>query len=391
MPVAAELFFLDSSPNGRGGRFLEHRDGHLMCISGREIFDSKDAGRTWSEPRRFDFGSGKLPVSNRDVIRLESGRLGLLGAVHEFHDDHFETQQLLWWLSSDEGKTWEGPVSLNPGSDSGMPYSGGALLQMANGRLVLPVRNFSSGHGGMVEAAAAKGRVGGREYKLVDHARFPEFEAAFCYFSDDEGKTWLRSEGEIMIWLDDGRRGAWSMDEPCVVEGPPGRLAMYGRTTLGRIYRSISLDGGLRWSEPEPTELASSTSPCRIVRMPTGPLLAVWNQLSGPEIRSGRWRGRLSCALSHDHGETWHSFQVIDRQGVPARGRIVPEAPAMTRPAGQLDELGKGYGNVTYPTIGFYRDEVIIRYKRRVYWPRRKNSDRMLIIPASWFDTRRQL
>jgi len=256
---------------------------------------------------------------------------------------------------------------------------------MGCGRLILPVRTFASAQKRLAEESRCKGRIGGVEYALTEHARYPEFEASFCYLSDDEGETWFRSEGEIMIWLDGGRGGLWPMDEPCVVEVSEGQLALYGRTTLGRIYRSLSKDGGEHWDQPTATDLASSYSPSRIVHLPkTGDLFCVWNQVSGAEIKKGLWRSRLSCAISRDHGDTWEFFKVIDCQGVPPVGRIQPDPPAMVRPRRDLGELPRNYGNVSYPTVGFHGDEIFVRYKRRVYWPKRKNSDRMVVIPTAW-------
>jgi BNR repeat protein len=385
VPVAAVEFSVDSSPSGLAGSFVTHRDGSLLYFSSDEIYQSTDGGRSWTGPKPLPL-KGVSNMTVRDVLRLKSGKLGLLAVADQRSEGNFSVHRLHWWTSNDEGKTWQGPVVMNPTGQSGLPYSGGAMLQMARGRLVLPVRTLAHAHRKIAEAALCKGRVGGVEYSFTEHARYPEFEAAFCYLSDDDGQTWSRSKGDIMIWLDQGRGGAWPMDEPCVVELAQGRLALFGRTTLGRIYRALSVDGGLHWAQPEATELASSYSPARIVRLPeTGDLLCVWNQVSATEITQGFWRSRLSCAISRDDGESWQSFKVIDHQGLPPVGRIKSAPPAMVRPAGDLGDLPHDYGNVSYPTIGFFGDQVLLRYKRRVFWPKRKNSDRFLIIPTEWF------
>jgi hypothetical protein len=382
--VAAEECLLDSSPSGSPGSIITHRDGHLMYFSAGEVHDSMDSGHSWAAPRSLEL-EGLADMTVREVFRLRSGRLGLLAVGDWRNEGNFDVHRLQWWTSSDEGLTWNGPVLLNPTGQAGLPYSGGALMQMANGRLVLPVRTLASAHRGISDQSSCRGRVGDVVYIVTEHGHVPEFEASFCYLSDDEGETWSRSEGEVMIWLDAGRGGLWPMDEPCVIEAPEGRLAIYGRTTLGRIYRSTSDDGGEHWSQPEPTDLASSYSPCRIVRLPrTGDLLCVWNQVSPAEIRKGFWRARLSCALSRDHGISWECFKVIDHQGVPPVGRIVPDSPALVRPSRDLGELPRDYGEVTYPSVGFHGDTVFVRYKRRIYWPERKNSDRMVAIPTSW-------
>ena len=97
---------------------------------------------------------------------------------------------------------------------------------------------------------------------------------------------------------------------------PCARLASMLRPELGLPYsggamlrtgenRLVLADGGEQWELPRTTALASSHSPCRVVRLPeSGDLLAIWNRVSGGEICRGSWRSRLACALSSDAGES---------------------------------------------------------------------------------------
>lgn len=387
IPIAAEEGHLNSSPNGRGGRFFTHPDGHLMYMSAWEIFHSQDGGLTWGEPVPMSVTDRPARTSLRDAVRLQSGKLGVLGLMEQDPgENNFVVNELYWWTSADEGLTWNARIRINPGGQLGVPYSGGALFQTSEGRLVLPVRSFALAHDGIREAVDPVATIGENTYGLTRHALVPEMETTFCYLSDDEGTTWFRSEREVFVWKDDGAGGMWPFDEPVAVELRNRDLLMFGRTTLGRIYQTISKDGGLRWSSPEPTQLASSYSPSQLVRLPqTGDLLCVWNQVSPAEIRQGFWRGRLSCAISKTDGATWENFQVIDVQGLDPMAQVLPGTPEMVRQDPNIGRLPTYYGYVHYPAIGFHGDNVIIRYKRRVYHPRRKNSDRMVILPVNWF------
>ena len=74
---------------------------------------------------------------------------------------------------------------------------------------------------------------------------------------------------------------------------------------------------GETWSVPQPSWLRAPTSPASIKRLPTGDLLAVWNDHESrfDLKRKGGWDGKrtpLSAALSRDEGETWQGTKVIE-------------------------------------------------------------------------------
>jgi hypothetical protein len=145
----------------------------------------------------------------------------------------------------------------------------------------------------------------------------------------------------------------------------------------------------VRFDYPQPTDLASSYSPCRIRRIPkTGDLLLFWNQVSGDEIRAGYRRGRLSTAISKDDGKTWQHFRTVDRVVLPPAGRVAPDAePAMARAFRYVGELPDDYGAVSYPNIGFHKDSVFLVWTRSVVKPRTGDVTglRLRVLPLSWF------
>ena len=230
-----EEYFEGSSP-GSYGSFVDHKDGRLMFISGNSVWYSSDGGRTWSEPKSLNLPGNIGGVNS--AIRLNSGNLGA------YCDGY-------WCVSSDEGETWSEPVNMN---QSGSPYYD-TMIQTKKGRLILPVRTTAAGHDGMYEKASAYGTIGGERTQVEGHAQWPEMDYAWCYYSDGEGETWTRSDREIVIWKDDGYGGMWPVDEPNIIELSDGRIMMFARTTLGRIYKTFSEDGEHRWWYPEATEL----------------------------------------------------------------------------------------------------------------------------------------
>jgi hypothetical protein len=190
------------------------------------------------------------------------------------------------------------------------------------------------------------------------------------FYSDDDGRTWKRSLSELLVSLDHGRRGVYSFEEPCVEELSDGRVLMYGRTELGRFFRTMSKDGGITWSIPESVAVAASYAPPMIVRIPaTGHLLLVWNQSSPEEILAGLHRHRLSTAISEDHGVTWARFRNLE--SLDDRTQIEPPPPQVYRMAdyGYRPPVDKkryphapGCLRICYPTVAFHGNEAAIAY-----------------------------
>jgi sialidase-1 len=117
----------------------------------------------------------------------------------------------------------------------------------------------------------------------------------FAFFSDDHGKSWQRSE-----FVPGNRAG----NENQLVELSDGRLLMDIRQTSGaHRWRSISADGGRKWSVPEPGHIVSPVC-CAIERYPREASgldrdLILW---TGPQ---GPGRQILMLQLSEDDGRTF--------------------------------------------------------------------------------------
>ena len=362
--------------------FLEAADGRIMMMGG-DIRYSADKGRTWSEPVKMSHGVGY-------VIRLDSGKLGGVIGGH-FH------------VSEDEGLTWTQRGAYNVGNVQGGPYTN-TLIQTRSGRIILPVRwTGGAGHNGLYDGSMSWGTLNGKLTPVEGHAHWPEPDNGFAFYSDDEGATWQRSEGGIMIWHQDGHGGMWPCDEPSVVEAANGDVLMFMRTTLGRVYvsRSTAVDylqrsgkrvtatPGQRFDHPRPTPLAGSYSPCAITRIAdSGHYLIVWNQMSGDEIRASYRRGRLSAAISTDDGRTWPHVRTIDTSVLPPAGKVEPDAsPRMARGFDYVGVLPADYGGVSYPTVSVVDDTVFIVYSRSVVRARPGDvaGRRLRVLPLDWF------
>ena len=337
-------------------------DGRYWLLFGHEkslaFKSSSDCGRTW-EATSLVATVDATPVTlfrqeaNASLFHLPSGDLGMVYGGRPSRPGRFGTLQFR--KSKDKGRTWSLPEMVDP--HFAVCHIMCARV-LRTGRIVVPVFKWYSPDAGDNSAQTGRG-----------------FSVSWVIYSDDEGLSWRRSLSELFVSIDQGRQGVYSFEEPCLEELRDGRLLMFGRTELGRFYQSLSGDGGVTWSRPEPTALAAAYAPPMIVRIPeTGDLLLVWNQASTEEIVSGIPRHRLSTAVSKDEGQTWTHFHNLE--SLDHRSMIRPPSTVQVyRRKGSRDvnksrqptdfkrySLVPGFLSVSYPSVVVRKSEVAIAY-----------------------------
>jgi len=362
-------------PIGLKGGFVLTKDGTLLVFKQSfEVASSNDGGKSWGEARPLDVLS---KINNlQGVFRSSRGRIIIW-------TDSWKSP-LYSWYSDDEGVTWSKRINMGP---HGMPLEGMRMIETKNGRLVLPVLDNWTFVGDQ-DREDAYGTIDGKKVQVESHGHNMEIERTRVYYSDDHGITWKRNRGDIVIWKDDGYGGTWTADEPNIVKLKDGRLMLYFRTMLGRVYASYSADAGHIWSYPEPTELANSISPVCLKRFPkTGDLLLIWNNVSADEIRRGFRRGRLCSAVSRDDGKTWEHVKTIDAAGLPPVTHLIkPEPPGLVRAEKDVGELPAVFGRVGYPDAFFLDDRVLVKYdKAFTNPPGLRLGCKLLDLPVEWF------
>lgn len=150
-------------------------------------------------------------------------------------------------------------------------------------------------------------------------------KACFTYVSDDDGKTWQRSS---FVTTPDHQGGGFHQGirwnhgavEPTVVELKDGRLWMIIRTSQDKHYQSFSSDGGLTWSQSEPSPFYGTITMPTIGRLKDSRLIFLWcNTTPLPEVgdTNGVWddvftnRNVIHAAVSADDGQTWQGFREL--------------------------------------------------------------------------------
>jgi len=294
------------------GSLVALDDGRLLCLTaedGGSVRISDDDGATWERIATMYEGEGP----GRITEGLEAGNAILTpsGALMFFYRD-FENKRFRWddeageaiearldvWCirSVDGGQTW---------IDRQLIYDGwcGAIQDMivtTTGAAVVPIECLLSN---------------------------PGRHGTYTVRSADDGATW-----EPSSLIDLGGRGHHDgAMEATLTELSDGRIMMLLRTTLDRLWRAWSYDGGRTWRQLEPTDIPASNAPGFVLRLASGRLALVWNPLTpgkvvrpleelawdgpptsaGSEVDCDGWRDTLVIALSEDEGETWGEPRVL--------------------------------------------------------------------------------
>ena len=391
--------------------FVELHDGRVLHAAGTVFTTSDDGGITRSDEfERRDTAGNLVGGGGTSLVKLDGKGIGLAAMAPGNPDDPWD-RGVQFWRSEDSGETWEPPVRVSPPGVKTHMYQDVAL-RTSSGRILLPVY-LSMGQGSApddMEMPASGKLVHNQWVSTAGHFFDPHFSMTYVLYSDDDGRTWRRnSDGELNIILDWNATYSY-VNEPTVTEVQPGTLLMMMRTGIGRIYQAWSHDNGDTWTRPYPTSLASSTAPCQIRTLPTGHLLAVWNQESEAEVKMGYNRTRLSSAISRNGGSIWEFFQNIESIHEETRvepGPIEPLRPAEQhfRPGLPAPEREVEYvksvdvhSRWSYPSVLVMKDRVIVAHTYTMYYQHPTDAtlvaeggkggnwnQKMKVIPLNWF------
>ncbi|MBN2325653.1 MAG: exo-alpha-sialidase [Candidatus Omnitrophica bacterium] len=343
-PSASEAPFVltvcpssDDNPRNSEGDIVVLKDGSLLLawskFSGsadhaRAVIAAKtspDGGRTWSDDYVLQENTGEQNVMSISFLRLQSGRILFFFLQKNANDD----LQLFVRESLDEAKTWSPPLRITQGPGYHI-MNNARVIQCRNGRILAPIAYCS------------------------DIGKDANNQVCFCYYSDDDGATWKKGAGEV------GLNGSAAM-EPGLTQRADGSILMIIRTSLDRIYQSVSLDRGETWSEASPMDLVSPAAPAVMAPIPDrDDLIIIWN--NNPLGNKAGWQGRtpLTAALSRAGGAGWENIQNL------------------------ADDPDSGYA---YTSVTFYQNRVLLTY---YHWKKGKpnfvGTDLVFhSLPVQWF------
>jgi hypothetical protein len=267
---------------------------------------TRDRGLTWSDPQVYlaDYPAGPL---GGFLLRLRESPTTLMfvqQARHEIQVDeerrvatagsnYFCTRTHVFLRRSpDGGRTFDHGAEIpHQGFTGGKSLPGGGwygsvdcLTQLWSGRIIAAFTFLDPERSDMV-----------RQDWTSQHY------TGACLLSDDGGHSWTSST-EITTQTE---RGVMELQ---IVETAPDRLYCLFRTKGGFLYQTVSQDAGETWSPSEPSPLPAPESMARMLRLHSGSLLVVWNNVSSTTQQP---RHPLVAAVSQDGGRTWGEAKTI--------------------------------------------------------------------------------
>ena len=241
---------------------------------------STDRGVTWGNERMLvDIAPGDRNVQAPAVVRLPTGELLMI--CLRVHSERSTT--MCTYVSEDEGVHFtETGAVWSRSAGQWLQGGTGSIVVLSSGRLLVP----------------CNGGTGGQ---------FRQHNSAWCWISDDNGESWIRSNGTVDLPM----RGAM---EASVAELDADSVFMSLRTQLGSVFLSCSGDGGATWSLPQTTGLKAPESCTCLRRVPeSGAMLLIWNDSTyEPTHHHYGRRSPLSMAVSSDGCRSWRRIGDIE-------------------------------------------------------------------------------
>lgn len=298
-PVTDEPVYLhtavDPLHHKGNGPFVRNQFGQLVWVYRKLAYVSDDDGQTWNTYQIFK--DVHIAVNDCHCLVLSSKNTLVLSFIYDtYFNWHRKTNKptknthAYQWVirSEDGGKTWSNPQLILEGYAAETM----SMVSLPSGRIVVASQNLDYDEG--------------RHYSL-------------SLYSDDDGITWYCSNK-----VDIGGRGHHGgCFEGCLLPLKDGRLWFCIRTNRDWLWNVYSEDGGTSWTQME-KGLPASSSPATIIRLVSGRLCMVYNQLyregeTSIERRSGlfseveaSWqREELSICFSDDDGGNWSHPVVI--------------------------------------------------------------------------------
>lgn len=278
----------EGNPRNSEGDFIQLKDGDILFIythftggtgdnasahlAGRI---SSNKGKTWTtEDKSILANEGGMNIMSVSLLRLDNDEIALFYLRKNSEYDCIPFIR----ISTDEAKTWGEPTRCIDGEGYHV-VNNDRLVQLPGGRLIFPTS--------------------------LHHPDTFGYGKIMCYYSDDDGKTWLKSQ-EV------ANPENITLQEPGIIELENDKIMLFCRTESGVQYFSFSDDKGLTWSEIEPGNIRSPLSPASIERIPeTGDLLLLWNN-NYEQGRDGGKRTPYTMAISKDEGQSWEKIKAIE-------------------------------------------------------------------------------
>lgn len=219
---------------------------------------SDDRGRTWSDKKYLSEKAVRTPenlgpyYNCARISKLSDGRIAVVcDLIKGPHEEAANNTEIHLWFSSDDGKTWSGPVRT--------PAYG-----------IVPERLFELKSGRWLLAAHHRNKETG---KLTE----------YVWYSDDKGNTWSE---RICLAMD----VRYNLCEVGLVEVEPDVVVGFMRENSMQgfdCFKAISRDGGETWEGVYNVPVPGCHRPT-VGLMQDGRLLMTYRYLQGGLLKLGQ-------------------------------------------------------------------------------------------------------
>ncbi|MBZ3905973.1 sialidase family protein [Streptomyces griseiscabiei] len=256
---------------------------------------------TWTDPIRLSDDPARSE-QNPLLFPAPSGALWLLHTAQRGGDQ--DTAEVRLRVSHDNGVTWDEPRTLFPAT----PGTGGVFVRqppvlLPTGRLLVPVFRCRTTPGEKWSG---------------------DLDTSAVMISGDQGGTWREQPVP-------GSTGLVHMNVHPLPDS--SLLALFRSRRADAVHRSVSLDDGDTWSEPQPLDLPNNNSSIQYLPLTDGRLALVYNHSSAADATARRVslydEIDDSGALGDSGGEAAHATPTAARRDVatPTASTALAAAP----------------------------------------------------------------
>lgn len=307
MSIKKEFIYdtIENVPECHASTVLPLPDGRVMAAWFAGEYESNDNVRIWYSIKENGVWSTPCKIRSDENVPHWNPVLDLKndGSIRIYYKKGRKIHSWVTWYvdSSDGGKSWSEPRELIPGDTyCGRGPVKNKCIRTREGLLLAPASNEKT----------------------------KQLWRCFIDVSRDDGDTWEKCDYIVRPRKTFGLAG---MIQPTLWQDDEGVVHAFMRSNKGRIYKSVSLDGGFTWSKAERTDMPNNNSGIDLVRVPDGRIFLVYN----PVEENWGDRSPLELAVSEDNGETFKTVCILE------------------------DEKD---GEFSYPSITYYNNRLYIAY-----------------------------
>ncbi|MCF7855322.1 MAG: glycoside hydrolase [Candidatus Pacebacteria bacterium] len=311
---------LHQAPNGDLLCFwLSGSNGEPAADNGMLLARSTDAGRTWSEPTEW-VCAGDEAAAVKLMHTTDDGRLIAFGNWWPY-EKSYTVQRYFRIESKDAGRTWSEPWPFQVRESQNISLAG-PVTQLDNGDYIFPTTFFEKRRTPLTGAPEALALAEDETAAASLPPAPPGHEAPEKFGTHLYGcSVFIASEDDLSDMQEHGQisNRPLGLLEPSLIQLKDGRIVMLMRAEWGGfLWRTESHDAGRTWTKARETDIPNPSNKARLARLADGRIALIHNASGGQRGRRGP-RSPLSIWISDDEMDTWNlKVDIATRTPLPS-------------------------------------------------------------------------